>query len=180
MLHLAVTTGLAIVLGIAVTPQGQSVITSSWNWLKGLFDKKGAPAPWRLWFGIRKKSHKGDEVELGFLWQGGGTPPAAPVGSQPRSFLNEFPPAVGCEQPPIPPMPVRPETFPVIPLPQVCAPAISLSETSRQSIRNVNIRKQRHVYKPVSRRRQSPSTRRRQASRSLVSSRSSRSGALRH
>jgi hypothetical protein len=106
MLHFVITTGpLFISACIALTPQGRSVIENGWDWLKGLFSKKGASSGWRFAMRFRRTSRKGDEAEFDISCQRDATPRTAFNCPRCDELFKKYPAAVGCEHLNIPGLP---------------------------------------------------------------------------
>jgi hypothetical protein len=159
MLHLAVTTGsLTIALAIAFTPKGRSVVSSVWDWLKGLFLKKAPSSKESTTVILQGGSRKGTWFAAGYSKQREAIPPIQVIASQFNDSLKEFPPALGCERLPAPAFSVNLETLPAIPPHHLLASTINPSEPLQQRDQNIGLSDRRHVSKPVSRRKQTSTT----------------------
>lgn len=103
------------------TPTGRSILAIAWAWLKGVFSKL---SPRGILFVVRKKSHKGDELDVLFSTYDPETisrllqvPSAA--------LLKGLPPALGApDSPAAPHLPSHPKPVqPPLP-PQLTAPQL--------------------------------------------------------
>jgi len=108
-----------------------------WEWAKELFGKKAASCPWRIRLVIRKKTHKGDLLEVGFSSERQEKVTPQKEDSPFATLLNELPGAIGGECPvapdsaadPNPEVPLLPREVP----PSQSANATESSKTTTQS-----------------------------------------------
>jgi hypothetical protein len=198
-LHLTLATGsLVISVALVFTPKVRSVVKSVWDWLSGWLVKKASSSPWRFALVFRKKSRKGDEVELGISCQHEVTPLAQAVVPQSYELLKELQPALGCERFPVRTFPFMPEELPLLLPAQLMTPLDNPSVTLQLPLpsirRDKKRRSPRHVTRdnrgpnrgrgrtrrPTARRRSSPKrVIRRRLSSAVARKRSSRSASTR-
>ena len=153
MLHLAVPFGgIPVTIFLTFTPQGRSVRSKIWGWLKNLLSKNASSSPWKLWFIYRHTSPSGDATELGFGCQRDAAPPQVnmPACNVP---LKELPPALGCERLTVPAIATSPElVIPPALSAQLFVPTVT--EAPQQPVERITVSRKRPMRRPVTRRKQ--------------------------
>jgi hypothetical protein len=141
-MHLALPIGLSLIHALAfmLTPTGRAMAAAAWAWLKGLFGRLSASSPRGFLFVIRKKSRRGDELDVLVSTHDTETVARLLQGSS-TSLLKQLPAALGTDCPPVPHVPANPE-----PLPSLFAPPLTASEplhSNKSESRSVPAKKRR-------------------------------------